>query len=311
MISWTKKTCPKCHKGKLRKFGKRFGYQRYQCKECKYVLNTKANQKRLVKKIWEEYTTGKQTQKELANEFNLSEKTIRSKLKGVELNEGEIEEEETFVLADTTYFGRNFGVMVFRSAELKKNLYWKIVQYETIIGYLEGLDHLKSKGVKIKGLVCDGRRGIFKAVTDIPVQMCQFHQVAIVRRYLTSNPKLEASIELMTITRRLKDSKRAEFEYEILEWGKRWNSFLKEKTINEDTKKWYYTHKRLRSAYRSLKGNLDKLFVYQEHEGMPNTNNGLEGIFTELKTQLRLHKGVKFEMKRKLIFAILGKHLST
>ena len=33
--------------------------------------------------------------------------------------------------------------------------------------------------------------------------MCQFHQLSIVKRYLTQNPELEASIELLNIVKQL------------------------------------------------------------------------------------------------------------
>ncbi|MEZ4907962.1 MAG: hypothetical protein R2771_10085 [Saprospiraceae bacterium] len=42
---------------------------------------------------------------------------------------------------------------------------------------------------------------------DIPVQMCQFHQSAIIRRYLTRRPKLEASCELMEIMDMMKNTR--------------------------------------------------------------------------------------------------------
>ena len=45
-------------------------------------------------------------------------------------------------------------------------------------------------------IVCDGRRGLTQAFGGIPVQMCMFHQRAIIRRYLTLKPKLEASKRL-------------------------------------------------------------------------------------------------------------------
>jgi len=37
--------------------------------------------------------------------------------------------------------------------------------------------------------------GVREIFSNRPVQMCHFHQVAIVRRYLTSRPKLEAAQE--------------------------------------------------------------------------------------------------------------------
>jgi len=52
----------------------------------------------------------------------------------------------------------------------------------------------------------DGKRGVAKAFGDIPVQMCHFHQVA---RYLTSRPKLEASIEPLKICRRIPNTTNA------------------------------------------------------------------------------------------------------
>lgn len=41
----------------------------------------------------------------------------------------------------------------------------------------------------LHSITCDGRRGLLGSFGDIPTQMCHFHQVAIVRRYLTKNPK--------------------------------------------------------------------------------------------------------------------------
>ncbi|QPT44879.1 hypothetical protein [Moraxella nonliquefaciens] len=41
----------------------------------------------------------------------------------------------------------------------------------------------------LHSITCDDRRGLLGGFGDIPTQMCQFHQIAIVRRYLTKNPK--------------------------------------------------------------------------------------------------------------------------
>ena len=44
---------------------------------------------------------------------------------------------------DTTYYGRQYGMMVFRSHELKKNLLRKEVKWETIQGYKDGIKWLQ------------------------------------------------------------------------------------------------------------------------------------------------------------------------
>lgn len=86
--------------------------------------------------------------------------------------------------------------MVFRSSELQHNLHWKHLPYETIQAYQTGVEYLRSSGWKILGIVCDGRRGMFRAFGHFPVQMCQYHQTAIITRYITKNPLLGAGVEL-------------------------------------------------------------------------------------------------------------------
>jgi hypothetical protein len=82
------------------------------------------------------------------------------------------------------------------------------------------------------------------------------------------------------------------------------SSFLKERTINR-----HYTHKRLRSAYRSLRLNLPCLFTYQKYPelNIPNTTNSLDGCFAYLKKIVRVHRGSSRSLKRKINEEILWK----
>jgi len=111
------------------------------------------------------------------------------------------------------------------------------------------------------------------------------------------------------IVKKLTYSSNIEFTELLDLWYKRWKDFLAEKSFDEDCKKWHYTHKRLRSAYRSLKTNLPFLFTYLEYPdlGIPNTTNSLEGIFTNLKTKLRNHSGTNKWRKMKITDEILAK----
>ncbi|NQV38826.1 MAG: hypothetical protein HQ509_12575 [Candidatus Marinimicrobia bacterium] len=210
---------------------------------------------------------------------------------------------------DTTYFGRNFGVMVFRSHTIHRNIFWRYLPYETIQAYQEGVEYLQSLGWNISGIVCDGRRGIFNAFGSIPVQMCQYHQMAIVTRYITRNPLLEAGKDLSQIIHKLTNAHESDFVYYLNEWYHNWDEFLMEKSVNPETGKWHYTHRRIRSAFRSLKTNLPYLFTYQKYPelGIPNTTNGLEGVFSNLKTKLRVQAGLKRNRKIKVIDQYLAK----
>lgn len=147
-------------------------------------------------------------------------------------------------------------MMLFKDAITKENLLKYYVKTETNRLYKQGIEELKSNGYIIKAIVCDGRRGLIQSFENIPVQMCQFHQAAIVRRYITKNPRMPAAIELKEITVLMKQTDRESFEGALNEWFHRWKTFLNERTINEETSRSSYTHKRLRSAYRSLSTNL-------------------------------------------------------
>jgi hypothetical protein len=139
--------------------------------------------------------------------------------------------------------------------------------------------------------------------------MCQFHQVAIVNRYLTTRPILEAGKELRWIALRLAKSNEKEFTELFDRWHAKWQKFLEEKTRNIFTNRWFYTHKRIRLAYRSLKTNLFYLFVYQKYLDLkiPNTCNSVDGSNTILKNLLRIHRGMNRENRYKMICQILKK----
>lgn len=110
---------------------------------------------------------------------------------------------EATVIIDTTYFSGTFNVMLFQDATSRKILYRKIVRNETNKDYLSGLEEIKAVGTKIMAVVCDGHTGLLQAIISCPVQMCQFHQLQIIRRLLTNNPHLPASIELLALARKM------------------------------------------------------------------------------------------------------------
>jgi hypothetical protein len=163
---------------------------------------------------------------------------------------------------------------------------------------------LLAQGFVIQGVTIDGKRGVAKAFGDIPVQMCHFHQIAIIKRYLTRKPKLEASIELLKLCRRIPTSTQTRFADALSEWHRKYGAFLNEKTINPTTGKLSPTHAKLTSAYRSLITNLPYLFTYKNHKefGIPNTTNSLDGgVFSHLKKLIKLHQGLALKRKVKLI----------
>lgn len=213
------------------------------------------------------------------------------------------------VVADMTFYKRTFGVCVFRSPHFKKNLFWHTVERETAAVYHGCRWQLEQQGFKVQAAVIDGKPGLIPVFWDVPIQMCHFHQIKIVTRYLTSRPKLPASQALRILTLTLPRTTEKNFAKGLDEWHTQWGSFLKEKTLNLETKRWFYTHKRLRAAYRSLKTNLPLLFTYQRYPELkiPNTTNSLDGTFSHLKDLLRIHRGASRRRKQQLINEILSR----
>ena len=137
--------------------------------------------------------------------------------------------------------------------------------------------------------------------------MCLFHQLQIINRYLTRKPKLEANIELRKLSLTLTNITEDVFKKELNIWYKKWKDFLNEKTINPETGRWFFTHKRLRSAYKSLTTNLPYLFTYQKYPklNISTTTNSLDGSFSYLKILLRIHRGQTQTRRKKMIDEIL------
>lgn len=207
------------------------------------------------------------------------------------------------VVMDTTYFGRKFGVLVILNLREGEILYRDFVKYETIDLYVKGLEKIRGRGYEIEAVACDGRKGLLRQIGFVPVQMCQFHQVAIVTRYLTRRPKTPASQELRELTLKLTKTGKEDFAAALNGWHEKWEKFLAERTVNPETKESHYTHKRLRSAYKSLKTNLPWLFTFSDHPGLgiPNTTNSLDGLFSDLKNKLRCHNGLTESRRKKFI----------
>lgn len=203
------------------------------------------------------------------------------------------------VVLDTTYFGRGFGVMVLKDARTRANLFVAPLAQETTALYQTAVSQLRRCNCRIDAVVCDGRRGLFKAFGEIPVQMCHFHQEAIVRRYLTRAPKLAAAKVLLRLAFTLHRSTEADFAAALTQWKRDWEPVFNERSESTEGKRTRYTHPRLRSAYLSLSRNQPWLFTFLRHPhlGIPHTTNLLDGQFADLKNKLRNHNGLTPERR--------------
>ena len=252
--------------------------------------------------LWHSYLTDKRTVLDLSSQYKCSERTIRRRLKLIADSFVPSWPKTAVVIVDTTYFSRLFGVMLFQDSSTGRILHRKFVRNETNAEYLDGLSQIQSGGTSIEAVVCDGHMGLLQAIGPCPVQMCQFHQFQIIRRLLTNNPHLPAGKELLSLARRIFFLDKESFTEAFNAWCEDWKGFLDERTALVSGRT-VYTHRRLRTARRSIRTHLKWLFAFEEHQkiNIPRTTNMLEGFNSQLKRALNNHNGLNESNKKKFI----------
>lgn len=293
----------------VKKDGKQSGRQRYQCRSCGHRFQYKKRGNILRSNLWHEYTHGKQTLIELGEKHGHTSWWIRNKLDDHVVPMPDIVPQTTIIVPDTTFWGRSYGVCVFRSWNLKRNIWWNEVVGEKVAHYYYGRKILEERGWVFTAAVVDGRRGLATIFKDIPVQICHFHQMKNVTKYLTRRPETLAGQELRSLMLTLAKSNEKEFTRLLFDWHTQWKDFTNEKTKVLGTKHWYYTHKKVRSAYKSLETNLPFLFTYQKYPklNIPNTTNTIDGYFASVKKKVAAHHGLRKDRRYKVISELLNK----
>lgn len=210
------------------------------------------------------------------------------------------------LIFDATHFGED-AVLVARAPHSKKNVGWVWIQEETKEVYTLLKQDIEKRGYRLTAIVLDGRTGIPRVFLPLPIQICQFHQLQVVRRKLTLRPETDAGRELLTIGLNIVRYTGEKLENDLNRWHTKYEKFLQEKSYTIGTKRWRYTHRRVRSAYSSLKKNLPFLFTYQKypHLHIPNTTNSLDGYFSRVKNLLAAHRGKSRERVRRIVTEIL------
>jgi hypothetical protein len=178
-------------------------------------------------------------------------------------------------------------------------------------------------------VVCDGGSGLLPAIAeawpDTRVQRCLVHVQRNVRIYLTTKPRTDAGKALWTLARgltRIRTSQEAVAWLQNLnEWHAVYGHMTRERTYRNQLvggrampawirpgQQWWYTHDRLRKAYRLLAklARRGELFTYlaPEHEGLAisSTTNRIEGgINAGLRELLRRHRGMPEAHQRRAV----------
>lgn len=253
--------------------------------------------------LWSLYADRKQTVAEIATTYKVSVSTIKRRLHDIEKKWVHTPLSGSgFVHIDATYWGRSWGILLALDEKSGKPLFLKFITNECAADYEEAVASIERRGYTIKGLIIDGKKALFSLFSTRKIQMCQFHMTQIIKRYLTKNPKLLAARELKKLMKSLPSMEKEAFEGSYTAWKQRWSKVLNKRSTLKDGRT-QYTHKRLRSAMHSIDFFRPYLFTYQlpECSGMPNTNNKIEGTFSDLKKNLNTHSGMSKENRKRFI----------
>lgn len=210
------------------------------------------------------------------------------------------------LILDATFFSRSDGVLVFRAN--KKNIFWCPITSETLKIIASCLSKLDRSGYRFKGFVIDGRKGVIQLLQalypSVPIQLCHFHQAQIVRRYTTNRPKTPCGKELKNLMHSLTSCSEEEFMAKFTALHSKYSEFLKERNEHEQ-----FVHRRLRSAFRSLKTNMPYLFAYKNFPelDLPNTTNSCDGSFAHWKQKIKIHRGLRKHRRDKMVNFLLQK----
>lgn len=289
------------------KYGHLRNKQRYLCQSCGYQYLKSPSSGLSIEQIYHRYAHGKQTLLELSQQTGKSIRTLQRYLDKLEINAciPPASSEPINLITDATFFSRSDGVLVFRAEG--KNLHWRFIESETIAEVSAGLTELEQYGHRFKSITLDGRRGIIQLFSrrypGLPIQMCQFHQAQIIRRYTTNNPNTDCGKALKALTYHLTDTTEEVFISLLRSWEEEYENFLKERNENGQFK-----HRKLRSARGSFRANLPYLFTYKNHPtlGIPNTTNSCDGSFAHWKQKIKIHRGLRRHRRNKIIHFLLS-----
>jgi len=213
------------------------------------------------------------------------------------------------LLIDGTYFENGLCLILYYDYDIQYVQLFRQTNGEKFREIKEDLLNLKKLGTQVYSVTCDGHRAILKAVVKIfpgaIVQRCVVHVKRQIKSYLGVKPQLAQAKDLLYFSRQITrintQEQAGKWLAELHHWYKEHEVFINQRSVNEQTGAWWYTHKHLHQAATHLVNAIPHLFSYLNDEQIPRSTNQIEGYFAHLKEKLTLHRGLRFEAKKNFI----------
>ena len=281
--------------------------QRFKCKNCGIYFTNNDRQQRIENRfVWfRKWILERQTFKTLSRDSGLSIDTLQ-RLFYLYLEQSPsvkiVKRNRVHLRIDATYF-KHFCLLCYQDHD---DGYTQLIRFsngEHFEEIKEDLINLIKLGVQIESITTDGHKSILKAIKkslpDAVVQRCLIHIQRMCLLWLTRFPRHLAGIELRKLVLQLlaikTENDRLYWTRQLMSWHVNHKSYLQEKTFNQATGHYWYTHKLLRRSYLTIKRALPNMFHYLNNPQIPSTTNGIEGFFSHLKNHLDLHRGLTLQ----------------
>lgn len=285
-------------------WGKRDGKQRFKCKNCGVFYTRNRPEQRVENRfVWfRKWVLERQTYKTLSRDSGLSISSLQ-RIFYLFLEQAPevriLKRNHIHLRIDATYF-KQFCLLCYQDHDLGYTQLIRFSDREHYHQIKEDLDNLIKLGLHIESITTDGHKSALKAIKksmpDVLIQRCLVHIQRMCLLWLTRFPRHEAGIELRRLVLFLlkikTDNDRLYWIQQLDAWHVRHKAYLSEKTVNQQTGRYWYTHKLLRRSYYTIKRALPNMFHYLNNPAIPRTTNGIEGFFSHLKNHLDLHRGM-------------------
>ena len=290
------------------------GRQRWRCRYCDESGIRKRNDNRQKQRLslFVGWLTSKATLDDMAQQQKVTSKTLTrwfapfwNILPQPDIQTGV----RVLVLDGTSVMKRICMLLIAGDTDTARPVSWFDVPRECYESWSIFLQDLSWHSVTPEVVVCDGQRGLLKAIHEVwpqvKIQRCLIHVVRQASNWLTQNPQTKAGQDLLILVKQLphiqtKRQKRRwvrAFHY----WCRRHNKFLKERSYSPSGR-WWYTHRILRGVRSLLRNAVPDLFRFVTDPSIPKTSNHVEGgLNARLKELFRCHRG--FSLQKKLALA--------
>lgn len=278
------------------------GAKRWRCAACRknVVWNRKDNRERSRLSLFVSWLMSKKTLSELADESKVSVRTLTTWFRQFWFFLPKPSYEfpvRVLVLDATSVVTRQCMLLIAGDNDRLAPVSWLPTARECLNSWFLFLSTLEVKPIFV---VCDGQRGLLKAIHLVwpkaHVQRCLVHIIRQASAWLTQHPKTKAGRQLLLLVKQLRDVRTRRQKRRWIrayrKWDKKHHTFLKEKSVSWQGN-WWYTHRRLRGTKSLIENAIPDLFRFVSDPTIPRTSNHVEGgINARLKELFRSHRGL-------------------